>query len=51
MVLNRKNVLDSYVVVKIVLDIGTNVMWIVQFTQLIYYRFSNTGEVCSGDFQ
>ena len=51
LVLIKKEVLESYVVLKIMFDLGTNVMWIVQFIQLVYYRFSNTGGVCSGDFQ
>ena len=33
------------------LNFFINVMWIVQFTMLIIFRFSHSGEVCSGDYE
>ena len=32
------------------LNFFINMMWIVQFIMLVLYRFSHSGEVCSGDY-
>ena len=43
----RKTNMD---VVIILLEVGVAIIWIVQFSMLIGYRYSQTGRVCSGDF-
>ena len=41
---------DMFGISMVVTSIAVNLMWIVQFTMLLYYRYSHAGKVCSADY-
>ena len=45
-----QNKKEMFGISTVIASIGVNVMWIVQFTMLLYYRYSHAGKVCSADY-
>jgi len=47
----KEETLENYQISKVFVKMMINIMWMVQFSILIVYRYAHTGKVCSGDFK